>query len=172
MNVKTLILRATSAIDQNVKYKSPGVTPSLSANKWPSSEVSIDCSGFVAWCFRVSRKVDHPLYKKVNGGWFETTGIHADVGSSVGYFSQISKPKVGCILVYPDYKGSDGKVHDGHMGIVLEVDDSKTGIAAVTSIVHCSVSNDRTGSAIQATGPAIWLNRKESLIGWRDDLDE
>lgn len=77
MDVNTLLTRAASGLGKKTKYKSPGRMPPFAASTW-SANIEADCSGFVDWCLRFSqsRKVDHPLYKRVNGGWFETTAIH------------------------------------------------------------------------------------------------
>ena len=87
MNADTIITRALSGIGKKTIYSSPGKMPSLAASEWPMNAEN-DCSGFLCWAFRFSknRKVDHPLYKKVNGGYFETTGIHADGLHSTGFF--------------------------------------------------------------------------------------
>ncbi|GLO11945.1 hypothetical protein PPUJ20028_05260 [Pseudomonas putida] len=173
MNISTLIARATSGAGKKTIYKSPGKMPSFDASVWPYNSQN-DCSGYVDWCLRFSpnRKVDHPLYKKINGGWFETSGIHADGLASTGYFSRIENAKPGAILVYPDYTGSDGNSHDGHMGIVLEVNGGK-GVKGVTKIVHCSNgAYTKLGDAIQITGSEIWQIKKESIIVWLDGLEE
>ncbi|MFA6964874.1 hypothetical protein [Bosea sp. (in: a-proteobacteria)] len=171
MNASTLILRAKSALEKDVKYKSPGKAPPIEATSWPNSPIATDCSGFLAWCLRISRKIDHPFYNRINGGWFETTAVHADGRASVGYCSQINKPRPGAMLVYPDYLGSDNRMHDGHMGLVVEVNGG-SGIDGVTGIVHCSVGNDRNGSAIQETGPGIWKAKANSIIVWWDGIIE
>jgi cell wall-associated NlpC family hydrolase len=171
MKVDVLLARAESALGKPVEYDSPGITPPLDAATWPKTSTAIDCSGFVAWCLRLSRKVDHPLYKRINGGWFETTAIHADGLKSVGFFTRIPKARPGAILVYPDYKDGNGKIHDGHMGIVVEADGSP-GVGGVTAIVHCSVGNDKKGSAIQKTPPAPWKAHSSSIIVWYDSLEK
>jgi hypothetical protein len=146
--------------------------PSFAANEWPE-DGSNDCSGFVYWCLRFpsrpaeSRKVDHPLYRKVNGGWFETTGVYADGRMATGYFSQIKRPAVGALLVYPDYVGKDGRKHDGHIGIITEVADKTKGIAGVGRVVHCSLGGwKRQKDAIQETPPTIWTGHDGSIIVW------
>ncbi len=93
MKVPVLVARACSALGKKTVYESPGVIPSFAAIDWPKG-ARIDCSGFVDWCLRFteSRRVDHPLYKKVNGGWFETTAIHADGNDSTGFFLELIGP--------------------------------------------------------------------------------
>lgn len=138
MNVAILIDRARSGLGKNTKYSSPGATPPLGAASWPDSGAKMDCSGFLAWCLRISRAVDHPMYKKINGGWFETTGIHADVEHSWGYFEQLDKPAVGSFVVYPDQNG-----HDGHIGLVTDVNGGK-GVSGIDKVIHCSSGGGRS----------------------------
>ncbi|MFZ6750091.1 CHAP domain-containing protein [Undibacterium sp. Ren11W] len=172
MNVSTVISRAMSGLAKTTAYKSPGKMPSFEASSWQENG-ACDCSGFVDWCLRFSpnRVVDHPLYKKINGGWFETTAIHADGLASVGYFSQLETAKPGAMLVYPDYIGSDGKKHDGHIGIVIEVNGS--GVRGVSKIVHCSMNGwTNKGDAIQATGSEPWQAHVNSIIVWFESVEE
>lgn len=144
--------------------------PSFDASTWPTAAQS-DCIGFVDWCLRftATRKVEHPLYKRINGGWFETTAIHADGLSPVGFFSKLDAAKPGAMLVCPDYVGTDGRLHDGHIGIVLEA--AGTGLKGVTKIIHCSLgASKKLGDAIQITGSEIWQAHKSSIIVWFDGI--
>lgn len=169
MDVRTLVARAMSGLGKKTKYASPGTMPAFAASEWPSGAAN-DCSGFVSWCLRFSesRKVDHPLYRMVNGGYFETTGIHADGLHTTGYFTAIADPVPGSLLVYPDYKDSAGKRRDGHIGIVLEARGA--GIAGARKVIHCSSGNfRRTGDAIQVTGPQVWVKHTSSIIVWLDN---
>lgn len=169
MNVDTVLTRAYSALGKKTIYKSPGAMPSLVASTWPESKVKIDCSGFVAWCLRFRRRLDHPLYNRVNGGWFETTGIHADGMASTGFFTKLADPLPGALLVYPDYVGRDNNHHNGHIGIVTEVNGP--GIKGVSRIIHCSLSAYRNlKDAIQITSPDPWLSHDSSIIVWLDGL--
>jgi hypothetical protein len=102
MDLDTLIARARSGLGKNTKYESPGVTPPLSAATWPASGAKNDCSGYMAWCLRISRAVNHPKYQQINGGWFETTAIHAEIANSWGFFDQLDTPKIGAFVAYPD----------------------------------------------------------------------
>ncbi|WP_150287186.1 CHAP domain-containing protein [Rhabdaerophilum calidifontis] len=161
MDASTLLSRARSALGKRTRYQSPGVTPPLQAATWPESGARCDCSGFLAWCLRISRRVDHPKYVAVNGGWFETTGIHADVNNSWGFFEKLAQPQPGSFLVYPDQNG-----HDGHIGLVSEVKPG-SGIDGVAKVIHCSLGGwNQHGDAIRETDAAIWRARPDSLIGW------
>lgn len=161
MDVNTLINRARSGLGKGTKYKSPGVTPPLSASTWPKSGGGIDCSGFMAWCLRLGRKVHHPKYEAINGGWFETTGIFEDVENSWGFFESIDEPRVGAFLVYPDHNG-----HEGHIGVVTAVNGGN-GINGVARVIHCSSGGwVQHHDAIRETAPSAWLNNPVSRVGW------
>lgn len=166
MDASSLIERARTALNKQTQYKSPGTTPPLAAASWPDEGAKIDCSGFLAWCLRLPRTVDHPKYKSINGGWFETTAIHADVKASWGYFEALSTPKPGAILVYPDKDG-----HDGHIGLVTRT-NGKPGLEGVDAIIHCSLGGwKKFGDAIRETDASIWKARADSVIGWYSGLD-
>lgn len=168
MEATTLIARARTGLGKQTPYKSPGSILPLGAATWPTG-VTSDCTGFLAWVLRISRKVDHPLYQKVNGGWFETTAIFADGKQATGYFDPITAPKPGAFLVYGDYIGSDGRSHDGHIGLVTET-NGRTGIDGVKGVIHCSLGGWRNhGDAIRETDAAIWKARP-SLIIWREGV--
>ncbi len=172
MNISTLITRAQSGLGKETGYKSPGKMPSFDAPSWPAKAQN-DCSGYIDWCLRFSanRKVDHPLYKKVNGGWFECTGIHSDGLANTGFFTQLESARPGAMLVYPDFIGSDGKSHDGHIGIVLAANGK--GVKGVSKIIHCSLGNwSKFGDAIQVTGSEPWQAHANAIIVWFDGLVE
>lgn len=171
MESSIAIRRAISGLGKKTVYSSPGRGPKFAAEAFPEG-IKLDCSGFIYWCLRFaspvaeSRMVDHPLYKKVNGGWFETTAIHRDGKESTGYFREI-EPVVGSLLVYPDYRGADNRAHDGHIGLVTQIDPSKKGLARVRKIIHCSLGGWRNhGDAIRETGPELWTARSSSICIW------
>jgi len=164
MKASTVVTRAYSGLDKGTQYVSPGKMPSFDSNTWPLGSVN-DCSGFVNWCLRFSqnRKVDHPLYKKVNGGWFETSAIYEDGLASTGYFSRIDEAIPGAFLVYPDYVSEDKKHHQGHIGVVIEANGA--GPSGVKKIIHCSLSaSTNLNDAIQLTDASMWVNHTESII--------
>ena len=169
MDAETIVMRALSALGKKTRYDLHGVMPDLAAASWPSSGAHTDCSGFVAWCLRFPRKVNHPLYNKVNGGWFETTAIHADGLASTGFFTELTKPRPGALLVYPDSKGADGKHHEGHIGIVTQANEKGNGISAVAKVIHCSNGGWKSKKdAVQETAPTAWLGNPKSIIVWLD----
>jgi hypothetical protein len=118
-----------------------------------------------------SRIVTNPLYKKNNGGWFETTAIFADGKDATGYFKEV-EPVVGGFLVYADYRGADGKTHDGHIGIISEIDPGKSGIQRVKKIIHCSLGGwTGLNDAVQETGPDHWLGHP-SIAVWYEGFSD
>jgi hypothetical protein len=171
MDVSVLIARARSGLGKKTAYSSPGKMPPFSANAWPHGAKN-DCSGFVSWCLRFSesRKVEHPLYKKVNGGWFETTAIHWDGLEASGYFTRRETATPGALLVYPDSVDSQGQSHDGHIGIVLSA--SGPGVAGVTEVIHCSLGGFKQHQdAIQVTDAKVWTTKSDSLIVWLEGVN-
>lgn len=115
-----------------------------------------DCSGFVAWCLGLSRRiVAGPLaarYKPYFGEWLETSAIVRDAKSPFGLFTAVpwEEARSGDLLVYGDADG-----HQGHVGIVASADHH-----GPLTVVHCSSGNFKgTGDAVQETGPHIWQAR-------------
>ncbi len=156
----TVLNRAMSAVGSDTAYTMHDkINPKLAAEHWPDSGMRTDCSSFVAWCLRMSSKVTHPLYIKVNNGWFETRGVYADGLHETGFFTKVARARPGSLLVYPD--NDEGK--PGHMGIVVEADGD--GVAGVRKVVHCSSGNFKaTGRAIRATDAAAWLANPATII--------
>lgn len=144
-----MLARARSAIGHGTLYKlgKGGFNPA-SPHPW-NALGECDCSGYAAWCLGVSRHTEHPFYAHQNGGWLETSAIVADAHSSFGMFEAIrwEQAQPGDLLVYGDSGG-----HQGHVGVVSEVNDS-----GPTAACHCSSGNARVRhDAIQETGVAVW----------------
>lgn len=149
MVVDAVIARAQSAVGQGIRYRL-GKGGMNSGSPTPAAGGGCDCSGFVAWCLGFSRKLDEAFYRNFNGGWFETTAVWNDIGSSVGIFDEVTK-RPGAVIVYPDAEG-----HQGHIGVLIDA----------THVAHCSKGNDtRTGDAIQVTGLNVF-NRPNVRVGW------
>lgn len=159
MTVNELLKRARSAAGKSIKYKlgSGGLIPTtpLPAN----ITMECDCSGFVCWCFGMSRKTDHPLYVRFNGGWINTDAMVRDSNDSTGFFSKLNVPKVGCLIVFPSVQPT---IKVGHVGIVTEV----SGTGQVTKVIHCSKGNFNTyKDAICETAPTVF-NRPQTIYSW------
>lgn len=154
MTGKDVVTKARSVVAKGCWYGlgKGGMRPH-DPHPWDSAH-KCDCSGFVAWCLGVSRQTDDPWYKSFNGGWFETTAIARDCETPYGHFALVTRPHAqpGDLLVYGDYKGSDGKTRQGHVGVCSEVDGK-----GPTKVIHCSRGNERkTGDAIQETDVTWW----------------
>lgn len=159
MSRDVVVERALSGVGTSTAYTLVNPrSPPLALERWPSMGISTDCSGYVAWCLRMSRKVQHPLYKKVNSGWFETTAIYKDGQTETGFFSPAAKVMPGCLVVYPDKGGTQG-----HIGIVVSGEGA--GLDGIAEVVHCSSGNyKKSGKAIMRTDARVWQKRADSLV--------
>lgn len=132
----------------------------------PSGELDrlCDCSGFVAWAIGIPRQLP-----PTSGGWLDTDAYHRG-GAPVfaGLLTQVpaGKARPGDLYVYPDYV-SNGKKRQGHMGIISRVDGQGT----PTHVIHCSVSNDKAGDAVQETAPRAWIARAQASRVMRVNYD-
>ena len=155
MQVGAVLGRAQAAVAQGVRYKlgKGGMNPGAPT---PALAGQCDCSGFVAWCLGMSRKIDERFYAHFNGGWIETTAVWTDIASPVGIFEEIA-PTAGTVVVYPDANG-----HQGHIGILTDAGH----------VVHCSAGNDKMfGNAIQVTPLTIFQANPSTRFGWLHGLD-
>lgn len=155
MKADEAIARARSVVGKGCQYGlgHGGFDPKRSA-PW-DDEGLCDCSGFVAWCLGVSRWLkDDPFYKKLNGGWLETSAIYRDSETPYGHFAlvQPEHARIGDLLVYGDRKDSGGKMRQGHVGICSDI-----GSKGPLLVIHCSRGNQRKlGDAIQETDVGWW----------------
>lgn len=104
-----------------------------------------DCSGFVAWCLNVSRQNPHPAMP-----WLETTAVYHDAMGPCVLFRHVpaEEARAGDVLVWGDAHG-----HQGHIGIVTEVQDGTP-----SKVCHCSRGNvTHTGDAIRETDTRIFV---------------
>lgn len=156
MQVSAVLARAQGATSLGIRYKlgKGGMNP---GSPTPAAGGECDCTGFVAWCFFMSRKTNEHFYVTFNQGWFETTAIWTDIGSSAGIFEPTQK-KPGAIVVFPDGNG-----HQGHIGIIVDN----------THVVHCSKSNDtQFGNAIRVTGLNVFSGNSNARFGWLHGLQD
>jgi cell wall-associated NlpC family hydrolase len=164
MTVTELLQRARSAIGHKVKYRlgAGGIDPN---SPTPASiDNACDCSGFVYWCLGISRKTDHPLYVRFNGGWINTDAIVHDANQPTGLFFPLDEPKVGCLWVFPSRRP---KRPYGHVGIVSAVRNGK-----VTKVIHCAASNFRRyGDAIRETPPTVF-QVPDALFVWYVGIED
>jgi hypothetical protein len=157
--VADLMERARQAIGQGIIYKlgSGGMKPEQASPANQDNEC--DCSGFAVWALGMSRMTNHPLYLKFNQGWINTDSICLDAKQSTGFFTEISQPRVGCLVVFP--KNSDY----GHVGIVSDVANNET-----IKVIHCSSSNyKKFDDAIQETSPEVF-DVPDRIFAWFDGI--
>ncbi len=108
--------RATSALSPLVDYRlgAGGRDP---ASPTPADDEGLcDCSGYVAWCLGISRKVKVPAYVRFNGGWLSTDGMVHDALTVGGILDQVPNDDdaiPGDVVVY----GNGPRV--GHCGVVI-----------------------------------------------------
>ena len=165
MNVTELLARARSASGHKTEYKlgKGGMKPN---NLRPDSSGQCDCSGYVAWCLGISRQTDNPFYLNQNGGWIETTAVHKDIRSKVGFFSEC-EAQPGCIVVY-----GDSAAGQGHIAIVISVTISG-GKKIASRIIHCSSGNwKKNGDAIIETVATVFTSNPNSVYGWYEGLSK
>ena len=151
-----VVERARTALGKKTEYKlgKGGYKPGLTT---PAPAGKCDCTGFLAWAFGISRELDNPYYKQLNGGWFETSAIYKDIQSPYGIFGQLDKPQVGAVAVYGDSGG-----HEGHIGLITEVKNGK-----VQKVIHCSSSAwKKDGDAIAENAIKALTDNPAVRYGW------
>jgi hypothetical protein len=165
MKVAELVARARGAHGIPTRYSlgAGGIDPSSPTPANVSR--ACDCSGFVCWALGISRKTDHPLYKKFNGGWINTDAMVVDGNEPSGFFSPVVAVTPGSIIVYPSVAGL---VPVGHVGIVTSI-SAEGGIR----VIHCSKGNDRRGGdAIDETDDAVFKRQASHLrVLWFSGLE-
>jgi hypothetical protein len=150
MTPAEIVARAKSCLGHRVTYAlgKGGMRPEgefpwasqLGANDVPV--LLCDCSGFAMWCCGLSRF--QPPH------WYDTTFIVADAKNDVGLFEMVpwEMAQGGDLLVYPDRRGTDGKVHQGHVGVVTDAHEGPL------TMIDCSLGSYRNhGDAIIERGP-------------------
>jgi hypothetical protein len=128
MTPSELIARARTACNKGVVYGlgEGGYHPDdplparqgmhlIKGDLLPSSGLWCDCSGFVAWLCRRSRKPDNDFRL-----WLSTDSIVHDALMDHILFTAIQTPVAGCFAVYPDYKAPDGSHHQGHVALITD----------------------------------------------------
>ena len=121
---------------------------------------SCDCSGFVAWAIGIPRELPPGSNK-----WLSTDS-YWDGGPPVcpNLFTQtdLQQAQPGDLLVYPDSGG-----HQGHIGIVTQVDHSMP-----TLVIHCSLGNyNNYHDAVRITDPSVFLSGNHPTHLMRIDYD-
>jgi hypothetical protein len=151
MTAPDSVQRAVSALGRGIAYElgQGGYYPD---DPSPTRNRGCDCTGFVSWCLKVSRRCQDPAFP-----WYETTAIVHDALGDQRHFDHIrwQDCKPGDILVYGDRKDSEGNRHQGHISIVSAVD-----LTGPIRCIHCSHgAYVATGDAITETSPDLWRAR-------------
>lgn len=160
MHPDFVVSRALGMVEQGIEYElgKGGMNPNLPT---PAPHGLCDCSGFIAWCFGISRKTEHPFYVRYMGGWFDTSMIYKDVGHTAGLFEQLATPRKGAIIVFGDRTTQTGR-KQGHIGLITALNPD----GSIRNVVHCSKGNSDLGDAIQVTDDAVFRNNKPRLGWW------
>lgn len=74
-----------------------------------------DCSGLILWCFGLTRN----QFKL--GATGSTNAIYGDILSGKGLFVQTREPRVGGIIIYPNFTLPGGMEDSGHVGLIKSV---------------------------------------------------
>jgi hypothetical protein len=159
MNSVDVVARARSACNKGTAYGlgKGGFHPDLAH---PGS--LCDCSGFAAWVFGSPRKVPSTI------GWIETSRIVRDATGDQLLFRRVFNPEPGDAIVYGDYEEQvSGRHRQGHVGVLVHVaprpfEDPEWW--SDSRVVHCSVSNDKRGDAIQETDCKGFASRYSHVV--------
>jgi cell wall-associated NlpC family hydrolase len=152
-----VVARARSAIGKGIVYELGSGGRDPWAPMPSGAGLACDCSGFAAWALGVDRYLrndelpDAPDYE-----WFETSNIVRDSREPGGIVSEVfwQDALPGDMLVWGDSRGSDGRKHQGHVGIVASL-----GPTGPETVVHCSMGNwKKFGEAVRETEVTLFLN--------------
>lgn len=153
-----------------IKYRL-GAGGMLPGNESPASIIEgsawCDCSGFVSWCFSISRRREG--YNKAGSveGYINTDAMVEDAFGIKGktpaseVFERVEVPKEGDAVVYRGRFAGNKRVAVGHTGIVSFVpEDFNPKVAADwerLKVVHCNAATSRAGSgAIAETAGGLF----------------
>ena len=177
LSLDDVLARAASSLGRKVpiRYKlgTGGRDPDLDSPEGPDG--CCDCSGFVCWALGISRRTDHPWYRRFNGGWINTDSIVADAKADVGFFARLTRPQVGSLVVF------DAGKKIGHVGIVAAVKPTAATrnkppqlreVLDNVLVIHCSSGNQRSaGKAIQKTNGRVFA-RPDTIFAWYAGLGD
>lgn len=129
---------------------------------YESDRYGVDCSGFVNWCWGVSR-VQRDEMRKIE--YLNTTFMVNDARRAARRFVQVELPSPGDAVVYGWYKKKDGKQGIGHVGLVVSCEGGTRSIFERIRVIHCASPNQkRFGYAIAETNGGAWNSSKDSIF--------
>ena len=137
-----MLQRANSALGLNTIYElgKGGFDPTIPMTP------SCDCSGFVAWAIGIPRELPPGSDKwlSTDSYWSGGEPVKANLFKEI----ELQQSEPGDLLVYPDSGG-----HQGHIGIITQVDHSMP-----TYVIHCSLGNyNNYHDAVRITDPGVFL---------------
>lgn len=139
-----------------------GEDPARAHRRLLLGRVWIDCSGFVAWCLGIARKLS-------NGAWFYTDRIVADARrqlafEDLGYRVPVDQVRPGDVVAYGsidrDHDGKRDKI--GHTGIVVAVPARVRSLRDVR-VIHAAASTNPAGGAVRESSGAPW-DRPDAVV--------
>jgi cell wall-associated NlpC family hydrolase len=122
-----------------------------------------DCSGFVAWCLGIPRKLRQAEYVAFNGGWLSTDGMVHDILGPRVVLAPVTWADAlpGDVLVY----GNGGRV--GHCGILANSGTDRAGRATPVSVIDCAVRGIRERDFRSFTARALSPVYVARYTGWK-----
>lgn len=123
--------------------------------------VGLDCSGFLFWCWGVSRK--QQLAGKVehlNTDWL----VH-DAHNAQARVELVAMPEPGDGVVFASFRDRKNSKVVGHCGIVVGVAGGSGSIFERLRVIHCSSGNFRRfGYAIAETDGQVFNGGKDTIF--------
>lgn len=149
------LVRARSALLRGVAYKlGRGGFNAKFPNEVGWDKGLADCSGYVSWVLMIARKP-----KLIRPFWIETTAVWNDARGKQRTFREIPEPVPGCIVVFPDFR-SNGRKHEGHIGIVSAVHERK-----MYDVLDC------TSRGIREHSGAYFVSRSAIFCVLKEDME-
>jgi hypothetical protein len=114
--VRRPLERAQSAIRRGTRYKLDTIPPHPDLQVWPGAW-TCDCSGFIAWCFRIGR---YP--PELDDLQFTTDRVFRDAKRATDnvFFKETDRPRAGDVVVFRSYRltPEEGSGDVGHIAIL------------------------------------------------------
>jgi hypothetical protein len=157
------LTRARLACGKRIEYRN-GAGGLFPEHALPCDNANrCDCSGFSLWALGVSRwaRPSHPWiadFPPIGGAfaWIDTTRLYLAAKAGLP-MCEVEAPAPGDLIVYGDWRGFDGKMREGHVGIIGQLGE----FGGPLSVIHCSSGNwKKAGDAILETPLAsFWKER-------------
>lgn len=139
-----------------------GEDPARAHRRVLLGRVWCDCSGFVAWCLGIARKLS-------GGVWFYTDRIVADAKRQLafhdlGYRVPVDQARPGDVVAYGSIdRDGDGKRDKiGHTGLIVAV-AAKVRTLRDVRVIHCASGASAEGGAVRESSGAPW-DRPDAVV--------